>query len=116
MKKMTQRKRFLLAIALFCSMLFYMGLEAEIGAALPMATFTVNNNGDGNDATPGDGVCETATGNGICTLRAAIHETNALSGADTIHFESAISVIMPNSTLPSLFDLSGGTTIRGNPT
>jgi len=33
----------------------------------------------GADANPGNGVCETAAGNGVCTLRAAIQESNALN-------------------------------------
>jgi hypothetical protein len=41
-------------------------------------TLTINNLGDGEDFAPGNGVCETATGNGVCTLRAAIEESNAL--------------------------------------
>ena len=49
-----------------------------------VAVFTVNIASDGSDANPGDGVCETAPGNGICVLRAAIQETNALAGDDTI--------------------------------
>jgi len=48
------------------------------------ATFTVDSALDVVDASPGDGKCETAPGNGICTLRAAIQEVNALAGADTI--------------------------------
>lgn len=50
------------------------------------ATFTVNSVENSIDATPGDGFCETAAGNGVCTLRAAIQEANALPGADTITF------------------------------
>src|SRR5262249_35035308 len=34
--------------------------------------------------SPGNRVCETAPGNGLCTLRAAIQESNALAGDDTI--------------------------------
>ncbi len=34
--------------------------------------------------SPGDGVCETGSGNQECTLRAAIQEANALDGMDTI--------------------------------
>jgi CSLREA domain-containing protein len=49
-------------------------------------TFTVTSTTDTTDATPGDGICETAPGNHICTLRAAIQETNALPGSDTIIF------------------------------
>ena len=37
---------------------------------------------DAVDANPGDGVCSTAGDQ--CTLRAAIQETNALAGADSI--------------------------------
>ena len=48
------------------------------------ASFIVNNTTDAADFAPGDGVCETAAGNGICTLRAAIREANALAGDDTI--------------------------------
>src|SRR6266478_3035039 len=46
------------------------------------ATFTVNCTMDDVDAAPGDGICSTATG--ACTLRAAIQETNALPGPDSI--------------------------------
>ncbi len=46
------------------------------------ATFTVDSTADAVDANPGDGVC--ATESGECTLRAAIQESNALPGADTI--------------------------------
>ena len=37
--------------------------------------FTVNSPADVDDANHGDGICETATGNGVCTLRAAIEES-----------------------------------------
>jgi CSLREA domain-containing protein len=46
------------------------------------ASFTVNSTADAVDAKPGDGICATATG--TCTLRAAIQEANALTGADTV--------------------------------
>jgi len=54
------------------------------GAFAQAATFTVNSSLDVADANPGNGICETAPGNGTCTLRAAIQETNSLSGADEI--------------------------------
>ncbi|MGZ9166710.1 MAG: CSLREA domain-containing protein, partial [Anaerolineales bacterium] len=47
------------------------------------ANFIVNSSADMVDADPGDGLCETDI-TGDCTLRAAIQETNALVGADTI--------------------------------
>ena len=55
----------------------------------PQATFTVTTNSDVVDFLPGDGVCETATGNGMCTLRAAIMEANALIGEDIIELPAA---------------------------
>lgn len=57
-------------------------LCAVLVPAATAATFTVNSTADAVDATPGDGVCATATA--TCTLRAAIMEANALAGADTI--------------------------------
>ncbi|MEP7340603.1 MAG: Ig domain-containing protein, partial [Acidobacteriota bacterium] len=66
-------------------------------------SLTVNNLGDGADATPGNGVCETVTGNGICTLRAAIEESTALSACSpfTINF-SVTGTINLLSELPWL--------------
>jgi CSLREA domain-containing protein len=46
------------------------------------APFVVNSVLDAVDANPGDGSC--AAAGGACTLRAAIQESNALAGADTI--------------------------------
>ncbi len=68
------------------------------------STFTVNLTGDGSDATPGNNVCETVLGNGVCTLRAAIQEANALPGHDTINFGIGTSVqtIAPLSQLPEI--------------
>lgn len=52
------------------------------------ATFTVNSTVDAIDMKPGDGACSAQTGvnQTACTLRAAIMETNALEGADTVMF------------------------------
>ena len=52
--------------------------------ASPNSSFTVNSTVDAVDFNPGDGTCETGADNDICTLRAAIQETNALPGEDTI--------------------------------
>jgi predicted outer membrane repeat protein len=58
-----------------------------------LAGIIVNDDGDATDIAPGDGVCETAAGNGICTLRAAIVEANALAGDDTITFDPSVTLI-----------------------
>jgi len=69
----------------------------------------VNNTGDDHDFSPGNGVCETATGNGVCTLRAAIEEANQLnvcSGIIAINFEilpaGPVYTITPASPLPAI--------------
>ncbi|HBB94620.1 MAG TPA: hypothetical protein DC054_04460 [Blastocatellia bacterium] len=66
--------------------------------------FTVNVNGDGHDANPGDGICETSI-SGNCSLRAAIEEANANSGTDVINFNipgSGVHTISPGSALPQI--------------
>lgn len=58
----------------------------DIGAyefKLP-STFTVNDTGDAGDANTADEICATATG--VCTLRAAVQQANALGENDTINF------------------------------
>jgi CSLREA domain-containing protein len=70
--------RFIYIISLLAILLAQVGVTP----AAASANFTVNSAIDAVDANPGDGVCATSLGQ--CTLRAAIQETNALSGADTI--------------------------------
>src|SRR5262249_8540476 len=53
-----------------------------IAPASQSASFTANVLTDSVDAAPGDGIC--ADDSGRCSLRAAIMETNALPGRDTI--------------------------------
>ena len=55
------------------------------------STFVVNDNRDIPDAKPGDGVCKTEYG--TCTLRAAVHETNLLTGPNTINIP-AITIVL----------------------
>ena len=65
----------------------------------------VDDSGDGADAVVGDGVCD--TGAGACTLRAAIQESNALFGANTIAFAipgAAPRTISPLTALPPITD------------
>ena len=56
--------------------------------------FGVNDGGDADDWSPGDGVCETDLGNNICTLRAAIEEVNARNTG-----EDGIGIQVPVVTL-----------------
>jgi CSLREA domain-containing protein len=67
------------------------------------STFTANSTGDGFDASAGDGMC--VTGSGECTLRAAIEEANFKSDLDTIKFNipgGGVHTIAPTSALPNI--------------
>jgi hypothetical protein len=102
-------------------------LGVFLSVSAQAAVFTVNTPSDGSfgaffDANPGDGVCETAPGNGICTLRAAIQETNALAGDDTIIlppniYQLSINLIDSSLIIAGNLTIIGGgastTTIRG---
>ncbi|HEX8999259.1 MAG TPA: choice-of-anchor Q domain-containing protein, partial [Blastocatellia bacterium] len=79
------------------------GVAFTVTISACVTSLAVNNTGDGADATPGNGLCETATGNGICTLRAAIQEANALTSCSpfTINF-SVAGTINLGSVLPDL--------------
>ncbi len=80
-------------------------------------TFTVNDDADAVDIVPGDGVCETGPGNGICTLRAAIQEANALAGADTVDLPTGTYPIAINGNDDDAskgdFDITEELTING---
>ncbi|MCF6324079.1 MAG: hypothetical protein L3J89_07140 [Gammaproteobacteria bacterium] len=79
--------------------------------------FTVNNNNDIVDSTPGDGICETGPGNGICTLRAAIQESNAWPGKDSIHLPSDTYTLTltgsDNTAIAGDLDITDDVTLRG---
>jgi len=109
-----------LAALLALALLITLPISPRLVHALAthVAAFIVNSTADTSDANPGDGAC--ADGAGACTLRAAIEETNARAGADTITFAPAVfppaapAVISPASDLPPLADFAGGTTIDGS--
>ncbi len=63
----------------------------------PAFTFTVNTTTDSHDATPGDGIC--AASGGMCSLRAAVEEADALN--------ATVQVNVPAGT----YTLSIGTTL-----
>jgi CSLREA domain-containing protein len=68
-------------------------------------TFTVNSNGDQADPDVGDGVCDVSVGGNVCTLRAAIQETNFNSPQpDTINFSGVSGQIVLTSALPAITD------------
>ncbi|NEZ05164.1 hypothetical protein G4Y73_13490 [Wenzhouxiangella sp. XN201] len=50
-------------------------------ASSRIVNLTVNRSIDGWDGSPGDGICESSSGNDDCSLRAAVMEANALAAA-----------------------------------
>jgi CSLREA domain-containing protein len=77
----TDKKRYVLLAALLLSTVFFNPGPVQAGPAALI--FNVDSTADEPDATPGDGSCASTPSN-LCTLRAAVQEANALSGADTI--------------------------------
>ncbi len=85
--------------------------------------FTVNSFDDAADANPGNTFCETAPGNGICTLRAAIQEANSFPiqhnialPAGTYLLSLGELLVKENITINGTINESGQaiTTIDGN--
>ncbi|MCI0399666.1 MAG: hypothetical protein L0332_25360 [Chloroflexi bacterium] len=95
-----------------------LALSAANGPTNAGATFTVNSPADAADALPGDSLCETAAGNNTCTLRAAVQETNALAGTDTIllpagSYTLTISGSGEDAAATGDLDITGALTITG---
>lgn len=92
--------------------------QAATSARATSSTFTVNSTIDATDSNPGDDICETASGNGVCTLRAAIQETNALPGDDTINLPAGsytvtLTGMQEDGSATGDFDLADNVTIVG---
>lgn len=73
--------------------------------------YNVNDTSDVMDFLPGDGVCETATGNGICTLRAALAEANAW-----VFVRSTINLPAANYNITSSLSITSGLSLIGENT
>jgi CSLREA domain-containing protein len=74
-------------------------------ACIPVSgDLVVNSTGDAGDSSPGDKICRTAASASECTLRAAIQEANAWTGANTIKFDipGGSLTIAPGSVLPDI--------------
>jgi len=83
---------------LLLSVLLLFTLTRGTQAASKVPVFVVNSTLDKPDAKLADGMCETAVGNGECTLRAAIMEANNTTGA-TILVPAGIYTL----TLPPVY-------------
>ncbi len=107
----TPSHRIIQSLFAFCFISIPLGLMLFFPlptSAKPSSVYNVNNSGNGDDITPGNNICETGTGNGICTLRAAITEANNHAGADNIGFTMDMTIVLTD-TLPAIAeDLSIG--------
>lgn len=90
-------------------------------AAFAGPTFVVNSFADAaTTASTTDGICETALGSGICTLRAAVQEANAITGGGaTIRIPAGVhSIEIPGgvavSTATGAIDVAQAMTIEGD--
>lgn len=83
-------------LAIYASFKLHPALPAHAAS-----TYLVDSNGDEPDDNPGDDVCHTAAD--TCTLRAAMQEANAHTGADIINFDNGYT-ISPASALPDITD------------
>jgi len=103
---MMMQKWFKSALAVGAALTLAVALLTLVGrfpvSAEVEGTFFVNSSGDDPDSNIGD--CHCATTGGSCTLRAAIQEANACSGAQTIRFSppspGTLMYITPTTALP----------------
>ncbi|MBI5033784.1 MAG: hypothetical protein HZB51_24970 [Chloroflexi bacterium] len=98
------------ALPILVLVLIILSMPKSGNANPAAATFIVDSNADAGDWNPGDGICETANGNHVCTLRAAVQEANAAPGS-TIIFGLAGSITY---LLTSQVALNANMTIVGN--
>jgi len=105
-------------ICIVLTFVLCLGGQASPARALEPTTIVVNSTGDEPDFA-NNSVCETAAGNGVCTLRAAIQHANYLQSINgtliTFDIDHSIpsfpTIIEVNSALPGL--LVAGTIIQG---
>lgn len=106
LKRLFSPKRIEKIVRIFTTALI---LASVLVSATPQtayaSTFTITSTADDADANPGNGLC--ATGGGVCTLRAAIEESNAIGGPDLIEFNLPVAInyeIFIDSPLPAIID------------
>ena len=92
---------------MICALLLLFGSQTTTKLAHAATIFTVNSTGDAGDANTTDNICDSDAGTTgeQCTLRAAIQQANATSGADEIHFSipgPGVHTITPSSLLPAI--------------
>lgn len=104
-------------LALLACILLSAALALWTSAAASAAVFVVNTTLDGADGVPGDGACDFSPvppPSGLCSLRAAVEEANALGGAHEIRFAvggGGLQTLDVNG--PTEIEITAAITIRG---
>ena len=114
-----------LAVTFISSIIILINFSLFVSSQLPLyrnqqqgstalSTFIVDSILDSNDFLVGDGYCDTddSIGDGPCTLRAAIEESNSIAGVDNIDFNISgvgpftinLSQNLPQITSPTIID------------
>src|SRR5688572_12734625 len=107
-----RKARWILGVALIGAVAVVVPVPTPAHAA----TYVVNDTRDRVDSRPGNGVCRTSSG--TCSLRAAVQEANARSGADVITLRSGTYTITraptnDNDITTGDLDITGPLTING---
>jgi len=85
-----------IGLSLLC-MLLFIGNPSGVSPTWASTSFTVDSILDEIDSTPGDGACLSIP-SGVCTLRAALMEANALTEADTINLPAGVYLLTISGT------------------
>lgn len=88
MKKTIMKKTIILGVFLCWGLIGVGPVQA--------GSFTLDSTTDEVDSSPGDGLCVSSSG--VCTLRAAIMEANALTGADDITVPAGVYLLTLTGT------------------
>ena len=105
-----------LLIGLFVALVAAVGVVTAL-RLLAAPTFTVSTTADATDADPGDGDCATSAGQ--CSLRAAVQESNALPGEQSVRvpagvYQLALRPLNDNLADNGDLDVFGDMTIVGD--
>jgi len=118
MKKISiKQQHFLFTLArLGPALLLAVIVSFQLAPAAYAAGFIVDTTNDTVDSNPGNGVCADAGGN--CSLRAAIMETNALTGSDSVTVPVGTFTLTRTGRLEDAaqtgdLDITGNVTLNG---
>jgi hypothetical protein len=93
----------------FISRLLVLCAACALAVPAHATTFTVNSQSDVVDVNPGDGTCETAPSDAVCTLRAGVQEAGPTACPHTIIVAAGLYVL--TATPSCSYFLTGNPTL-----